>query len=170
LLQVKGGTVFFFAQQGLQVIAIDRNSVASDLISGFSRDLGRLSVVKMDVVEDSLSILNHTRLSCAWYARFFLHTLTDNQLSRFFKNLSSAMNPKDYFFAEYRNEKDKWLVKAMPSHFRNFFTSESIAAEAEQNNLKCIYEIEGRGFAKWGIDDAVVSRQIFVRDGASNGG
>ena len=27
----------------------------------------------------------------------------------------------------------------------------------------CSYEVSGKGFAKWDIDDAYVTRQIFVR-------
>ena len=73
------------------------------------------------------------------------------------------MRSYDYLFLEYRNIRDKHLEKVMQKHFRKFFESEFVSSVAEKNNLKCNYQVEGKGFAKWKFDDAFVTRQIFIK-------
>ena len=76
------------------------------------------------------------------------------------------MRPTNYLFLEYRNEKDIDLAKVTPKHFRNFYKSSFVSSIAARNNLDCIYEVEGQGFAKWKEDDAFITRQIFVKTGS----
>jgi tellurite methyltransferase len=159
-----GRDSIFFAQQGLHIIASDKSAAAVDLLTKKASLCDHLSVAKIDAVGGALPTPGFRNSACAYYARFFIHTLDEKHLFMFFKNLSRAMHQSDYFFTEYRNEKDEELDKAMPSHFRNFFTTDYVTSVANENHLKCVYEVEGRGFAKWSVDDAVVTRQIYIKD------
>ena len=159
-----GRDSIFFAHQGVHTLALDSSMNAVDLITKKVFHSKRLRVIKFDAVDGRFPKPTYANLACAYYARFFIHTLDENQLRRFLGNLSKAMNKIDYFFIEYRNEKDEALDKVMPHHFRKFYKTDFVSAIANQNQLKCIYEVEGRGFAKWKSDDAFVTRQIFIKD------
>ena len=158
-----GRDCIFFSKLGLNVMALEASESAIKLIKTKSQTLENMSVLQVDVTKTQLP--NKLRLSdqCAYYARFFIHTLADHQLELFFDNLASAMEPGDYFFTEFRNEKDEFLTKGTPKHFRRFYTSRFIKSVAEGKKLKCIYEVEGRGLAKWNSDDAFVSRQVYAK-------
>jgi tellurite methyltransferase len=164
-----GRDSIFFAQQGLHIVALDKSVNAVDLLKNKASLYKRLSVEKIDVVDGIFPAPDFQDSACAYYARFFIHTLDEKQLFRFFKNLSKAMGQSDYFFTEYRNDKDETLDKATSNHFRKFYKANYVTAIANENNFKCIYEIEGQGFAKWNVDDAFVTRQIYIKNGISNG-
>ena len=158
-----GRDCIFFADQGLHVLATDNSTKAVELLKHKASLRANLSVAKVDAVSESLPEAFFSVQACAYYARFFIHTLEEKQLKEFFKNIAKVMRDSDYLFLEYRNLKDEHLEKVMPKHFRKFFETEFVTSVAEENNLKCNYKIEGRGFAKWKTDDAFVSRQIFIK-------
>tara|TARA_B100000767_G_C19761105_1_gene535208 strand:+ start:2129 stop:2788 length:660 start_codon:yes stop_codon:yes gene_type:complete len=159
-----GRDSIFFAQQGLNIVALDKSVNAVDFLKNKTSPYKHLSVKNIDVVDGVFPAPNFQNSACAYYARFFIHTLNEKQLLKFFKNLSKTMRQSDYFFTEYRNDKDEKLDKGTSSHFRKFYKASYITAIANENNFKCVYEVEGRGFAKWNVDDAVVTRQIFIKD------
>ena len=154
----------FFAQLGFEVLSLEQSSEAVEIIKSRSQDLHNLKAVQIDVTSEELPQLNPLNEVSAYYARFFLHTLTEPQVRKFFKNLSNAMHSSQYFFTEYRNEKDASLTKYTPHHDRFFYESKFIEKIAKAHKLSCVYEAAGRGFAKWKTDDAVVVRQIFIKD------
>ena len=153
----------FFAQLGFEVLSLEQSSTAVEIIKSKSKDLHNLEAVQIDVTSEQLPQLNSSNDVSAYYARFFLHTLTELQVRKFFKNLSNDMHSSQYFFTEYRNEKDASLTKYTPHHDRFFYKSKFIEMIAKGHKLRCIYEVEGRGFAKWKTDDADVVRQIFIK-------
>lgn len=153
----------FFAYEGLNVYALDKSSSAINLLKKETLHLKNLSIKKIDLTKKTFVKIKLPKKVCAYYARFFLHILNENQLKKFFKNLHEAMKINDYFFTEYRNEKDKMLKKVTAKHFRRFYKANYISSIANKNNLKCIYEVEGQGLAKWKEDDAYVTRQIYIK-------
>ena len=158
-----GRDSIFFAEEGLNVCASDKNSTAINLLKKKTSHLKNISVKKIDVTKVSFQKTKIVSKPCAYYARFLLHTLEINQLKRFFNNLTKVMKKSDYFFTEFRNEKDKNRKKVTPKHFRKFYSSDYVSSIAYKNNLSCIYQVEGIGFAKWRDDDAFVSRQIYIK-------
>ena len=158
-----GRDSIFFADQGLNILAIDKSANAVKLLKNKASLKSNLSVARIDAVNESLPIAMDTDRACAYYARFFIHTLDEEELSKFFENIAKVMRSSDYLFLEYRNIRDENLAKVMPKHFRKFFESEFVNSVAEKNNLECYYQVEGKGFAKWKFDDAFVTRQIFVK-------
>ena len=159
----EGRDSIFFANQGFHTIALDKSTNALNLLRKKESSAKSLKALEIDAVNEGLPLPIFPKSLCAYYARFFLHTLEENDLKKFFINLSSSMKNKDLFFVEYRNDKDETLDKAMPDHFRKFYKANFVSELAKKNGLMCSYEVSGKGFAKWDIDDAYVTRQIFVR-------
>jgi cyclopropane fatty-acyl-phospholipid synthase-like methyltransferase len=153
----------FFAQLGFEVLALEKSSAAIEIVTSRSMDLNNLKAIQIDVTSKKLPQMNSSNDVSAYYARFFLHTLAEPQVSTFFKNLSNAMHISQLFFTEYRSEKDASLTKCTPYHDRYFHKPTSIKMIAKAHNLDCVYEVQGRGFAKWKTDDAEVVRQVFVK-------
>ncbi len=153
----------FFANLGFEVMSLEASSSAIEIIKSRSKGLKNLKPIQIDVTNKALPKPTVSHEVCSYYARFFIHTLPEPQLKKFFENLSNAMHYSQYFFTEYRNEKDTFLTKHTPDHDRYFHKSELIKTIAEVHKLKCVYETEGKGFAKWKTDDAFVTRQIYIK-------
>lgn len=160
----EGRDSIFFASQGIQTIALDKSSEAVNFLKKRISHNKNVLILKIDAVNEDLPTPKFKDQACAYYARFFLHTLEENHLIKFFEKLSSSMKKNDVFFTEYRDDNDENLEKTMPDHFRKFYTSHFVNKLANQNRMKCIYEISGKGFAKWGIEDAFVTRQVFIKE------
>ena len=160
----EGRDSVFFAKQGFNTIALDKSTNALNLLKMKESLVKTLKTVKIDAVNEGLPLPDFPKKLCAYYARFFIHTLEENDLKIFFKNLSCSMKSKDLFFAEYRNDSDETLDKATPDHFRKFYEADFVRELAKKNGLICSYEVSGKGYAKWNIDDAFVTRQIFVKE------
>ena len=73
------------------------------------------------------------------------------------------MGKLEYFSIEYRVNKDETLDKVMQPHFGKFYITDFVSVLVNENQLKCIYEVEGRGFAKWKSHDAFLTRQISIK-------
>lgn len=160
-----GRDSLFFAALGFNVTALDFSSSAIKIIESRAAQIKNLKAVLIDATRTNIPRHEEGDGNYVYYSRFFLHTLRQEVVPKFFKIVSAAMSHNDYFFAEYRNKNDQFLSKHTPSHDRFFHNASYVKEIAMQNNLKCFYEVEGRGMAKWQTDDAIVTRQIFVKDG-----
>ena len=159
-----GRDSLFFANLGFEVMSLEVSSAAIAIIKSRSLGLDALKTFQIDVTNTKLPKPSVPFESCCYYSRFFIHTLAETKLREFFANLSTAMHGSQYFFTEYRNEKDEFLTKYTPEHSRYFYEAKFIKAIAEANNLMCVYEAEGQGLAKWKRDDAYVTRQIYIKN------
>lgn len=159
-----GRDTSFFANSGFSVYALENSTNAVNFLrKKFSKNKN-VKVIETDATKSFSSKISNFNEPCAYYARFFIHVLSEKNLSNFFKNLSKVMKKTDYIFLEYRNNKDKNLIKETPYHFRNFYTNKYVKLLGKNNSLKCIYEVSGQGFAKWRNDDAQITRQIFIKE------
>jgi len=61
-----------------------------------------IEVMHSDVLKTSMSVLRKEVTRCAFYARFFLHTLDSTEIGVVFKNVADAMWPGELLFTEYR--------------------------------------------------------------------
>lgn len=155
-----GRDAIFFSKYGLSVIATDRSKNAISLITpklenASSRAFCHDALNPFDFFNQ---VSTHPR---ALYARFFLHSLNDSELSIFLSNCTSSMRPGDLLFVEYRTDIDKGRPKVTPDHFRAYRSPSEVSCMAKGHELDLIYEKAGDGFAKWKNDDAHVARQIF---------
>tara|TARA_B100000674_G_scaffold371258_1_gene313644 strand:+ start:361 stop:969 length:609 start_codon:yes stop_codon:yes gene_type:complete len=94
------------------------------------------------------------------YARFFLHTLKDNEIKKFLTLAKKLINKNGNIYVEYRTDKDKDNKKTFNNHYRNFINPKNLENILNKLNLKSIYFKEGRGMAKFKKEDAYVARNI----------
>ena len=163
----EGRDSIFFAEMGFQVIALDRCPDAIRLANEKSqrRQLSNLRFVVSDLnsefLQEIISSVGNGKL-CV-YARFFLHAISQAEQTRFFETLSMNIGNGSLLAFEYRTEEDRFLEKSTQSHFRRYQTSEYLNRELESLNFIKRYAVEGRGFAKYKCDDAIVARCIFEK-------
>jgi len=97
------------------------------------------------------------------YSRFFIHSISDEQETSFFELVNQGLCVGGRLYVEYRTSEDEVLPKETEDHFRRFVDPGSFAERAGNFGLKLVYGVEGRGYAKYGEDDAHVARQVFVK-------
>ena len=79
-----------------------------------------IEVMHSDILMTRMSSLRKEGNRCAFYARFFLHTLNNAEIRGFFENIAEAMLPGEFLFTEYRNQNDAHLTKYTEAHFERF--------------------------------------------------
>jgi cyclopropane fatty-acyl-phospholipid synthase-like methyltransferase len=99
------------------------------------------------------------------YARFFIHSISEEQETFFLEFVSRVLSPGGRLYVEYRTTEDKALPKETDDHYRRFIEPELLVKTASNHGLELVYGIEGRGYAKYGKDDAHVARQVFIKRG-----
>ena len=85
-----GRDSLYFEENGHKVIGLDKSNVKNYLGSNFRC---------VDVTKENIS-------GDVYYARFFIHTLTEKQLDSFLSVLNEKMTEKDIFFIETRSTKN----------------------------------------------------------------
>ena len=153
----------FFLNNNVNVFATDKCIRAVTKRENLKKQHLEFKFCSLDIIESFEMKFGTPRHKKALYARFLLHALSQAQLEIFFQNSARFMTKSDMLFVEYRTLDDQHLPKVTDKHFRNFLSAESVKAVAMTNQLELIFEAEGLGFAKWGIDNAYVARQIFSK-------
>ena len=161
-----GRDAFFFASQGKTVLALDASSSAIEnntkLILDTSSE-GSLEFLTYEVGVDVITDLPNIEATKFIYARFFLHSLTDHLVDRFFQDASAILKSGEKIFLEYRNHKDQSRKKVYDDHFRNYLFTDNITDKLSTYGLDCTYHVEGLGYAKFKQDDAYVSRLVIQK-------
>lgn len=157
----------YFASRNFRVVATDKSGVAIANIINEATTPENLIALQIDAATaninwNSLKKIKFASLQAkALYGRFFLHTLTNDEIKLFALNVKKLISGGDLLFLEYRAPQDRFLEKITPSHYRNFVNPDFVIKTLAEVGLKNIYQVSGRGFAKWKDDDAFVTRQIF---------
>jgi len=161
-----GRDSFFFADLGYSVIGIDASASAIQRCRQQNK-AAKFINTSIDAAMHE-SVLNQSRLEHAnvlAYSRFFLHAIDhveEGQFWDFAKHL--CVHPGDILALEFRNEDDSLRLKETGLHYRRYPNHDEVVARAQQRGFVLRYEAQGRGFAKYKNDDAVVSRLIFEND------
>lgn len=153
----------FFIEQDCDVIAFDASVTAIQKTINQCGPNSRLSVQVTDFAEPQVKWPNSSKKKKALYARFLIHSLSDEALKTFITKCEYCMNAGDLAFFEYRTTEDKSRFKEAPDHYRNFVDPNFIEKHASKNGLILKYSVQGLGFAKYRDDDAFVARQIFYK-------
>ena len=117
-------------------------------------------------ISDVTKIFNtkdYKKLRKTIYTRFFIHTLTDNEIKIFIKLLSNLLNKDEKIFLEYRTHLDKNNIKVFKNHYRNYLNPQKIINFFHREKFKNIYSVYGNGLAIFGKEDPHVARQIFQK-------
>ena len=161
-----GRDAAFFSAHGLAVTALDASLEA---IKFCQRRWSKQDIefVKFSLGEDDIYDTLDSRVSvndkAIIYARFFLHAISDAEEAEFVALARNLVVPDSIIALEYRCSGDKETKKEFGQHFRRYLSHAEICDRVSDAGFELLYEIEGRGFAKYKSEDAVVGRCIARR-------
>lgn len=157
-----GRDAYFFSKYFKKVYALDSSLNAIKLNKKNYKYQKNLFFIQHDINNKfEKKILNLKNKII--YARFFLHTLKNEEIKKLIENCSEILNKDEKVLVEYRNNKDKNIKKIFNKHYRNYLNSKKIIEEFKKFGLINIYSIEGKGYAKFKNEDANVTRQIYIK-------
>lgn len=169
-----GRDSLYLATQGYIVVAVDLSSEAVTYCksSMAMRGVKHVSFFRGDMTEDEVvynAISNARDKShdghddIVIYSRFVMHALDDSQEEAFLTALSKHMRTADLAYFEFRSDQDSGTEKHFgeASHFRRYVNSDSFVDKlATRYGFCVIYNVTGKGMAKYKEEDPVVTRII----------
>lgn len=166
-----GRDALFFASHGLNVIGLDASVAAIDICRSQQHASGLESVKFIHGSVDNADLLDQvsrhrTNSVPTVYARFFLHAISEEQEDRFLSFARSICLGGGMLAAEFRTIRDAGQMKVTPDHYRRFIEPVAFLEKAHRHGFTTSYYVEGFGFAKYGADDAYVSRCLLSRKAA----
>jgi tellurite methyltransferase len=167
-----GRDSLYLATQGHIVVALDLSVEAINKCNQLmeSRGVKHATFMQGDMSDESSvsSAINNARQrvhaeypELAFYSRFVMHTLDDEQETAFLSALSKYMRPSERVYFEFRSKEDSKTNKYFGNHYRRY-VDEDVFGE----NLKRVYgfaidyKITGQGMAKYKEEDPFVTRII----------
>jgi len=155
-----GRDSFYFANNGIRVIAIDQSKNIINQIKNENINPTFLCKDIIDIQENFNYKVNHC------YARFFFHALNENEENSAIKFITNILPINGYFFSESRSIKSslygkgKFFFKDIYStdHKRRFIRKNNFIAKLEYNGFQIKNIIESDGLAIFKDDDPVVIR------------
>ncbi len=161
----------FFSTYGFDLLALDASAEAIQLCRSHSR-YERASFVQSratDAREEIEGFLKGKK-RVAVYARFFLHAIREEEQNDFLTLLGRLLPTGCLLFLEYRTVADAEQEKVFgDGHFRRYLDHRATLAGIEAAGFSVLYEIEGRGFAKYRDEDAKVGRCVAMKQAAHCG-
>lgn len=160
-----GRDAVFFASYGLAVTALDASENAID----FCRRRGRYQNVKFekfalgDAVKGTVLDKYENGEKTILYARFFLHAISEEEEFVFLSVARELIGPGSIVALEYRCSEDEQNMKEFGQHYRRYLRHDELCERIVQAGFEVVYQIKGRGFAKYKSEDALVGRCIAVK-------
>lgn len=162
-----GRDSIFFAELGFRVVSIDRseNAIKATDERAKERGISNIQTVVGDISGPVLAtaLADLKAHAACIYARFFLHSITDDEQKVFLQTLADKLKPGHLLAFEYRTTEDQHLQKEAPPHYRRYQDAVDLNASVEKLGFRCVYKIEGQGYAKYKNEDAIVARVIFEK-------
>ena len=156
-----GRDAIFFGQYGKQVFAIDQSAEAIQRASLAASGLrgGKISFQQINVCEEGTPLPNFgDSESILLYARFFLHSISEQQQSSFLRKVESIVNSGGALALEFRTLLDADNYKVFSNHSRRFVDFDQLTRSLKKLGFPISYAIEGVGMAKFRQEDPVVGR------------
>ena len=155
-----GRDSFYFANNGIRVIAIDQSKNIINRIQRGNKNPIFLCKDIVSIEENFNYKVNHC------YARFFFHALDENEENSAIKFIANILPKNGYFFSESRSVesslygKGKNFTKDIFStdHKRRFIRKNNFIAKLKYNGFQIEDMIESDGLAIFKDDDPVVIR------------
>lgn len=171
-----GQDTWSFNQNGNNVIGIDRSSVAikynnelkvstgtRDSIIFKSLDISSkvsFSTFIMDITKNAHS----SNRNLLVYARFLLHSITEEVEDNILETLSRYLSKNDIFAAEFRTIEDINRTKIYKDHYRRYIDSEELIERLEHiYKFEIIEYSKGTGFSVFSGEDPFLARVIAKR-------
>ena len=153
----------FFAQNGVNVLAVDQCSQELDFLEEKFKDIQNLNFLPADMTRlPKLEPLDYA------YSRFTIHAIDKEGEDRLIKWVSENILQNGLFFIEVRSVKDDLFGQgeALPDnaffsdHYRRFIKIRELEAKLEANDFRIMYSLEAKGLAPFKTKDPVVIRLI----------
>lgn len=160
-----GRDSLYFSYLGYPVLGIDASQSAIELckdkasMHNLSLRFECISVQEKNLFDTISSAITPDQ-QVVFYARFFLHAITENEEVELFNTLQKISSKKSVICIEFRTFRDALLEKETPDHYRRYLDPLSILNTLISMGFKGDYFVEGFGFAKYKADDAYVARII----------
>lgn len=155
-----GRDSLFFAENGLEVTAVDQSAYAITHLNNFNLD--NATFVESDFTWLSLSGFDYI------YSRFTLHSIDKTNASRVYQWAKKALNLHGEMYIEVRSVndnlygvgdevgKDEWFT----DHYRRFLRIEELREELISVGLSIVYAEESKGFAPYKDNDPPIIRIV----------
>lgn len=162
-----GRDAVYFAEQGLEVTAIDLSQKAITELQ--SRNLPNTSFQYGDAASP---VFHQPGRYHNAYSRFSLHAMTEDHARLLFQRVLQSLRSGGRFFIEVRSvcdplfgkgeevERNSWIYEA---HYRRFIVMEELVEELFKSGFHVTYAEENTGFAPFGQDDPPVIRIVAVK-------
>ena len=105
-----GRDAFFFSSYFKKVYAFDKSIIVINYNSNKYKKIKNLRFYQHDI-NNFLPNNNFFTDKKLIYARFFMHTLTNKEISKFCELVSGILKKKEKLFIEYRSNKDRFRKK-----------------------------------------------------------
>jgi len=172
-----GRDSMYLASQGFNVYACDLSKEAIDYNQTKSKEhldanvhAGSIEFWSVDATNRKQveSIIDQARAqgntgNVTIYSRFFMHSIDEVQEDLFLDALSATLVEGDEIHSEYRSKEDEALPKVYgKGHYRRYIDTPALVQKLQSKGFDTVYEITGRGMAKYKNEDPFVIR-IIVR-------
>ncbi len=155
-----------FAAHGLSVLGLDESIEAIGLcrVAGLPAH-ARFECCAARQAWEAVEVFAEQHSRVAVYARFFLHAISEEDEHSLLALLQATLPEGAPLFLEYRTTADADQHKIFgESHYRRYLDHRATLARIAAAGFATVYEIEGRGFAKYREEDALVGRCIAIRN------
>lgn len=162
-----GRDALFFAQQGLQVVAIDLSDSAIDQLNQLAVKNARF------LCADFIASDAHKPASYDYaYSRFTIHAINQHQETLLLQAMFRALKSGGKFFIEVRSVNDPLYGRGKAvarnaffydNHYRRFIVREELIKALEACGFRVEYAREQTGFAPYGNDDPPVIRIVAAK-------
>lgn len=150
----------FFASLGHEILALDGSASAIERCRKYSD--GRATYLNADIANSKMLLKDFISRHefVVLYARFFLHAIPEEEENGFLKILSELLKPSSLVAFEYRTREDVESEKSFGNHFRRFLDHNAFCNKMAASGFEVLYQIKGRGLAKYKTEDAEVGRIV----------
>ena len=155
-----GRDSFFFADNGIQVFALDQSKIVINQIK-------KENINPRFICKDILSVEEYFPYKIDHgYARFVLHALNQTEADKAIKIMGRMLPPSGIFFSESRSVKSSLYGTGQAlgqdvyetDHKRRFIHKNDLIHQLESNGFTIENAIESNGLAIYKDDDPVVIR------------
>jgi len=165
-----GRDSFYFSSQGFVTVAMDlsKQAIESCKLQASQRQIEHASFYLGDLTSknDVDNVIQHARKSkkecghIAFYSRFVMHSLDDDQETAFLQILSELILPGEKIYFEFRSKEDENLDKHFGNHYRRYIDTMQFKDKLKRAGFELEYQVVGQGMAKYKEEDPFVARFI----------
>jgi SAM-dependent methyltransferase len=161
-----GRDAIWFAGQGFEVTGLDYAPPAIRRAQGFAAKAKSSAQFRLFNLYDLRHVLvlggqlSHEPGPLAIYARFLLHSLTDQGRRNLWLLARSCVRGNARLYLEFRADADPAEEFAFGEHYRQFLSSAEVAEEITASGGRVEFQEEGHGMALYKNEDPHVCRMV----------